>query len=718
MTGVAPELQTGDRRLPIYPVLALGLLVLTDQFSGQAMAVLAPDITKSLGITTAALASTFAVQLVALGAAPFLMAAVLRGRAIRATISIGTGFVWSACTVAIAFADNLFVLAGLLVISGLANGSVIALHTPLLVDTYPPTLRGRAITLYGAAAPTASVLGPLVVAGLTGWLGLDWRAVFITLGIASAIGCLFASRLRDPGIGRHVDADADAEPGRGSTRAAFRALLRIPTFRRILAGFAAYGMLLVPGSTYLAVHLEQRWGMQADARGLFLATCSTAVIVLLVLFGGKLDPLFRAGPGRVAIATAVLLTLSAVGVTVGVLVQVQVLTLAFFMLTLVSTGCVVPLIYLVVLSVSAPSDRSHATSIGAFALAFGGVLGAGLLSAVDNAFGTAGAIASIAVPGLVSGIIIATAARTIRRDLYRPDAPPEVEELLMTSVFGEPGHATTADGRRLHFVSQGSGEAVVVFESGMGASRTEWGLVLPAVAAHTRAVAYDRAGLGRSPFDRARRDLDRMAADLGALLDHLGAERYVLVAHSLGGPIVRTYAMAHPERIAGLVLVDQSTEGLDIMYARGRNTVARAMLAGMHGMARVGVRYLPAEMRRVMELFPPDMRAEMEPEHTSAATVRATRAEFAALPDGFRKLRDTGTAAALPPVPITLISGAGGGSAKEIAMRVPFVAEHRKLAEELPHGRHVLAERTGHMVPQDRPDVVIEEILAVVRGTP
>ncbi|HCU78777.1 MAG TPA: alpha/beta hydrolase, partial [Microbacterium sp.] len=57
------------------------------------------------------------------------------------------------------------------------------------------------------------------------------------------------------------------------------------------------------------------------------------------------------------------------------------------------------------------------------------------------------------------------------------------------------------------------------------------------VAAFTRAVVYDRAGLGRSAPDSAGRTLDRMADDLNDLLDGLEpSSGFVQVGHSAGGP--------------------------------------------------------------------------------------------------------------------------------------------------------------------------------------
>src|SRR5688572_5314863 len=87
--------------------------------------------------------------------------------------------------------------------------------------------------------------------------------------------------------------------------------------------------------------------------------------------------------------------------------------------------------------------------------------------------------------------------------------------------------------------------------TGMGCTRSSWGLVQPRIAERVRAVVYDRAGLGRSHLDPAPRTLHRLAADFGALLDALGHGPFILVGHSWGGPIVRVAAAVNRSRIRG-----------------------------------------------------------------------------------------------------------------------------------------------------------------------
>ncbi|MEV7013522.1 MFS transporter [Streptosporangium sp. NPDC051022] len=389
-----------------YPVIAVGMLAITDAFVNQALNVLAPDITGSLGVSTGALTSLLAIQLLAVGVAPFLMSALVRGRPIRAAVSIVTGFAWSAATFAIAFAGDLWTLGALLLVSGLANGSQIALHSPLLADLYPPAVRGRVLALYGAAMPAGAVLSPLTVSALTGWLGLDWRAVYTVLGVLSMLGCLSAVRLRDPGIGRYDEVPT----GRGG-------LLRSRTLRRVFAAFVAYGMLLVPAATFLSVHLKERWGLDTDVRGLFTACCSAGAVVVLVTLGRRLDPIFQSDARRVPAVVAWVMACSAAAFAAGALAPALPLTLAAFFVGLVLTPLIVPMITLIMVAVTAPAGRSYTASLFGVGLAVGGLAGAALLSTVEKAYGTAGAITSIVLPGLAAGLIIASTARTIRNDL-------------------------------------------------------------------------------------------------------------------------------------------------------------------------------------------------------------------------------------------------------------------------------------------------------------
>jgi pimeloyl-ACP methyl ester carboxylesterase len=112
-------------------------------------------------------------------------------------------------------------------------------------------------------------------------------------------------------------------------------------------------------------------------------------------------------------------------------------------------------------------------------------------------------------------------------------------------------------GGRLVGVSAGEGPAVVLLH-GLGVDRSIWNDVLEPLAEEHRVIAFDQRGHGESsPADRpyARHE------DLLAVLDHCGIERAQLVGSSMGGEVALDAALAHPARVAGLVLLDSSLGG-------------------------------------------------------------------------------------------------------------------------------------------------------------
>jgi pimeloyl-ACP methyl ester carboxylesterase len=118
-----------------------------------------------------------------------------------------------------------------------------------------------------------------------------------------------------------------------------------------------------------------------------------------------------------------------------------------------------------------------------------------------------------------------------------------------------------SDGLSIHVLEWSESGTPLVLVHGFGNEAHIWDDFAPLVAPHYRTVAVDLRGHGDSDHDpEARYDYDFHVADLEAVTAALGIERLVLVGHSFGGRTSMLFAATHPERMAGLVIVDIGPE--------------------------------------------------------------------------------------------------------------------------------------------------------------
>ena len=114
----------------------------------------------------------------------------------------------------------------------------------------------------------------------------------------------------------------------------------------------------------------------------------------------------------------------------------------------------------------------------------------------------------------------------------------------------------------LEIIEAGAGNADrLLLVHGFGGSKEDFTHYLPRLGATGwHVVSPDLRGHGGSskPQDEAAYSLKTLADDLNALLDALGWDTAVVLGHSMGGMVVQVFALAHPERVRALVLMDTS----------------------------------------------------------------------------------------------------------------------------------------------------------------
>ncbi len=301
--------------------------------------------------------------------------------------------------------------------------------------------------------------------------------------------------------------------------------------------------------------------------------------------------------------------------------------------------------------------------------------------------------------------------------------------------FPAPGELVDIGGHRLHLDRRGHGSPTVVFDSALAGTSISWGLVQPAVSQFTTTCSYDRAGSGWSDPGPFPRDGETIATELRNLLARANVpEPFILVGHSYGGFTVRLFADRYPDVTGGIILLDAADPDqwvepneVDRRKVWGGSRLSRrgALLARL-GVARLLVRLATsgaAKMawrlgglfsRKVPESeknrliapatkLPPEDRRKLLWFWTEAKFYEALASQIETVPTTAVAVTQTGPYADLP---LTVVSAANPDPNWERCQE--------RMAALSTRGRHVPAPDSGHFIPLDRPDLVVEVIREMV----
>lgn len=290
--------------------------------------------------------------------------------------------------------------------------------------------------------------------------------------------------------------------------------------------------------------------------------------------------------------------------------------------------------------------------------------------------------------------------------------------------FPAPGRLYDIDGLWLHLDCRGSGSPVVILEAGLTSGSLSWDLVQDRLAALTRVCAYDRPGLDWSePMDHpasAEEVADRLHRLLSA--GEVTGPR-ILVGMSAGGVYVREFYRRHPDNVVGMVLVDSSHE------QQGMRLPQQESEQSFTGILKLCTWLQPLGVVRAFDtiggLFgqfdlPADLRerfaARMNQSHTCAVMLDES-SSFA------EEVRDPEPPASLGDLPlIVLTQGKKPEANEQFGITEEFAitqfAEWQILQKELTalssNGRQRLAERSGHVIQLEQPELVIEAVTDMV----
>jgi pimeloyl-ACP methyl ester carboxylesterase len=282
------------------------------------------------------------------------------------------------------------------------------------------------------------------------------------------------------------------------------------------------------------------------------------------------------------------------------------------------------------------------------------------------------------------------------------------------SSYPPAGRLVDVGGYRMHLDCRGEGSPTVVMDAGLGGSSLDWNLVQAEIAGTTRVCTFDRAGMGWSDPSPLPRTPGHIADELHTLLTNADVPGpFVLVGHSLAGKNIRMFAAAHPDEVAGMVLVDARSELVDTLTPKAEADAFGAAL-GLQGTVyslarRFGLARAFGASLAGAPLLSPAIAAEMALLQTQSTAIDETTKE------GLARAADDAalTSATLGSMPLVVIAAAA--SMAEIPNW--STAQH-EMAALSSQGSLVVAERSGHAVQIEQPDIVIDgigQVLAEVR---
>jgi pimeloyl-ACP methyl ester carboxylesterase len=291
-----------------------------------------------------------------------------------------------------------------------------------------------------------------------------------------------------------------------------------------------------------------------------------------------------------------------------------------------------------------------------------------------------------------------------------------------TRQYLPPGRLVDVGGYRLHIYCTGERQAdrpTVILEGGAPEWSLHWQKVQPELAKSARVCSYDRAGYGWSEPGPQPRTVKNMTGELHTLLANAGESGpYLLVAHSLWGPLAQLYQHTYPTEVTGMVLIETWSADL---FAPMPEPIAQTLpiAQAMKVLAPFGIPRLLGEtgvlpLADLLQagLLPEDLRPVYRAQYYSPNFWATYYAEYAMMEEDAQELKDLTGLGSLPLVVIE----AGKRAEDDYPSDAVWDQTLRQEAALSSNGRLVLAADTGHFVQLEAPQLVIEEIQNLLGG--
>ena len=279
------------------------------------------------------------------------------------------------------------------------------------------------------------------------------------------------------------------------------------------------------------------------------------------------------------------------------------------------------------------------------------------------------------------------------------------------------------DGLNIHYVKKGTGGPTVVFQSGLGGDYKIWDEIQNAVSRQTTTISYDRAGLQWSEKSDKSRTLESMTRELSQLLEKTNCPKpYILVGHSLAGITLRPFIRNNQKDVAAVIFADvshplqikKSSEGLKKYLVTPPGWLISILMETGIVRTYFGIKPFMADLpvshwmnKHVRDYF-----------YKSYQTFLKEAQDDDPMFEQAEAISSFGT------IPVTVISGAypeGADFLGEKSLADEYLKIHREGQKDLLNlssiSKQVIAPNSGHYVPLQDAEVVINAIAEYLSGT-
>lgn len=275
------------------------------------------------------------------------------------------------------------------------------------------------------------------------------------------------------------------------------------------------------------------------------------------------------------------------------------------------------------------------------------------------------------------------------------------------------GDFAVADGLTVHFrdyqPAKASGLLPVVYLPGLMRTARDFDRVATRLAAERRVITIDTRGRGKGgrSDDPAAYEMDKLVNDVWELADHLGVQRFVVVALALGAFMSWLMASTKPERIAGIVANDTGTE---TNSALGKKMVALAD-QGEYSFDEAVEKLREPNQKNFRDFGIDDWRAYTRLVYAETSPGKWKRDFHPAILTAWAKVKETKPSfwqefSSIGNIPVTVLRGADS----------QYLAQEQaeKMAAALAHGRTYNVQGRAHPLLLDEPAslIAIREVLA------